>query len=79
MSDSIDEARVRLGAALADVLPDDLAIKWVALVEVMDSEGERCIVNLTSPDLTAWDSIGMLGYALQLEQAGVVVDKIKDD
>lgn len=64
-----------LGDAMASVLARherSMATKWVALIETMDGDGQRGIWTLTSSEATAWDTLGMLTYAIQLEQAGLV-------
>jgi hypothetical protein len=58
--------------AVADVLAHhetSMVTKWIILVEVVDEAGDRGMWTFTSPGATAWDSLGMLTYATQMEQA----------
>lgn len=56
-----------------------MVTRWVAVLEIIDGEGERAILTLASEDLRQWDSIGMLDFALSNERAGIVRDKLRDD
>jgi hypothetical protein len=40
--------------------------KWLALIESVSPEGERGLWTLSSDDLMAWDTKGMLHHALDL-------------
>lgn len=57
---------------LAEALGDAVLLKYVAAVEVIDSDGERALWLLASPDCKAWDSVGMLQYALHTEMAATM-------
>lgn len=71
---------------LGDRVHDDLATrlaafgdgymvtKYLAMVEVIGADGERSVVNLSTRDMRAWDSLGLLEYGRQLEQAGLIDD-----
>lgn len=43
--------------------------KWVALVESVNADGERGLWTMTSDDVKAWDTCGLLVHALHLQQA----------
>jgi hypothetical protein len=44
-------------------------VKWVALVESVDESGERGLWTMTSEDVKAWDTVGMLQHGLHLQMA----------
>lgn len=44
-------------------------IKWVALVESVDAEGARGLWTMTSDDVKAWDTVGLLQHGLHLQMA----------
>jgi hypothetical protein len=58
--------------ALAEVfrkIEDGMLTRWVVLAESLDDEGQRGLWLVAPEDAKAWDTIGMLTYALHLEQA----------
>lgn len=64
-----------LNDAIAQVLSRheiSMVTKWVALVEVIDGDGDRGLWALGSEGMTSWDTVGMLTYAVHMEQAGHV-------
>jgi hypothetical protein len=63
---SINEA---IGSALRG--NSEMATKWLALVEVMDGDGERALYMTTSDGMKAWDSLGLLMFGVQHEQSQV--------
>lgn len=75
MSDDHELApiRSRVESAMADAFreSDEMVTRWVVLVEVIDTNGERGLWTLAPDDATAWDTLGMLTYATQLEQAAL--------
>ena len=76
MSEPLSRALAdRMGDAVQDAYPGDVLIKWVAVVETLDSEtGKRALITATSEGMPAWDSLGLLTYGVQLEQAAAVHD-----
>jgi hypothetical protein len=48
--------------------------KWVTVMETVGPEGQRGIWTFTSEDMTAYDSLGLLQYAVFREQAAIVRD-----
>lgn len=50
-------------------------IRWVALVETAGEDGTRGIWTMTSPDVRAWDTLGLLEYGKQLQVAQIVNDR----
>ena len=56
-----------------------LVTKWIALVETVGPDGDRGLWTLTSDGINAWDSLGLLTFGLQLEQARAVAEHTDDD
>ncbi len=56
-----------------------MVLKWTALVETMDDKGERGLWTLTSPDVKAWDTVGMLQHALHIQQSQTLWGPDEDD
>jgi hypothetical protein len=71
-----DEVRDRVGDAFSEALSGagEMVTRWVALVEILDSDGQRAVYALSPPDARAWDSLGLLTYGIHLEQAAIVHD-----
>lgn len=64
-----------LGDAIAGVLARherSMVGHWVALVETIDEHGKRGLWTFTSEDAKAWDTVGLLGHAMHLQQAQTV-------
>jgi len=73
MSDEAKRVADAVGAAIGAAVGTDVVLKWVALVEVIDGDtNERGLWCLTPDGVTAWDTLGMLEYAKQLELAQTV-------
>lgn len=51
----------------------EFVTKFVALVEVIDGDGDTCLWAVTSKDINSWDILGMLQWGLQHEQAAKVL------
>lgn len=84
MTDEPDGADMRdaLHAAIAEVVRDKehgLVTKWVALVESIDEAGERGLWACASDGIKRWESLGMLQYALTLDQANAARADMDDD
>ena len=78
MSDD-DDLTGQIQRAIGDAISSILAqyergfvIKWLTLVESSDAEGKRGLWALTSDDVMAWDTVGMLQHALHLELAQTI-------
>lgn len=74
-----DDLGVVLQAAVAKAIGDGVSeheggfvTKWVALVESVDPEGARGLWTLTSDDVMAWDTVGLLQHGLHLQQAQAI-------
>lgn len=65
-----EEVERRLGDAVAGALQTngEFLTKFVLLAETVDAEGNRGVWTATSDGMTAWDSIGLLQFALYREQ-----------
>lgn len=76
MSD-VDNVRDAVGQAISQAVAGEteMVTRWVALAEVIGPDGERACYCLTPEDARAWDTLGLLTYAVQLEQAGIVTDR----
>jgi hypothetical protein len=67
-----ERAAEQLGPAIDQVVGTDMVVKWVAVVEVLTGdEGERGLWLLTPKGATAWDTLGMLGFAIEIERASI--------
>lgn len=78
MSEPDGEAiQAEVGKAIADILSRDgreFTTRWVAVVETVDEQGQRGLWPMTSDDLMAWDTCGLLTHALHLQQAQTLRD-----
>lgn len=64
----------QLGSTIAQAVSEGLVNRWVCLVEVIEDDGTRILLTAGSEDLRAWDTLGMLDYALERERANVAID-----
>lgn len=57
--------------AIADVMAkhDAMVVKWVALIEVMEPDGQRSLWTTTSEGVMAWDTVGLLQHGLHIQHA----------
>lgn len=53
---------------LGEMGNDFSANKFVIVAEAFDKDGERRVYISNSKDMTAWDKIGLLRFALALEE-----------
>jgi hypothetical protein len=61
-----------LGEAISGVLAQhetSMVLKWIALVETMDGDGDRGLWTFTGDGVKAWDTVGMLQHALHIQQS----------
>lgn len=76
-----DQLRTELGHAIAAVLgrhEQSMTTKWLALVETIDDEGQRGLWTFGSEGIRAWDSIGLLAYAYEVEKADIVASRLAE-
>lgn len=76
-----EDAWEQLQHTLQDTLANTLhahdgsmVTRFVVCLDVIDPEGERSLVLQCSPDMKSWDTLGMLEFARQQEQAASVRD-----
>lgn len=66
-----DEIRDAVGDALSQVLSGEteMVTRWVAVIETVDADGKRAAYALAPEGAKPWDSLGLLTFGVQLEQA----------
>ncbi len=64
--------------ALQQVDPGTMPVKFVLLLEVIDRDGDRALWTAAGPNMTAWDTVGMLGHAMHVQQADTTKRRIED-
>jgi hypothetical protein len=69
-----DTIRDSVGNALSAALvgESEMVTRWTAIVEVMDADGERACYLMAPEGAKAWDTLGLLTFATQVEQARAV-------
>lgn len=72
----LDAAEKDMDEAVSSVLTKHglMANRWLLAAEVLEEDGERSLLAMTSPDLRSWDSLGMLGYLIERERAAIHED-----
>lgn len=78
MADMRDQIAQAIEATIGQHEPG-LVTRWVALIESVDTDGERGLWTLASKDAKKWDIAGMLTYGIHLEQARTLEDKLNGD
>ena len=74
MSDTRDEVESALVQAFRDA--GEMVTRWTLCAESIDADGHRGLWLLSPDDMHAWETIGILTYALQIEQAKANLDLI---
>lgn len=72
----------RLHNAIVEALRGEgtlMVNRVVVLAEVMDDDGEVSMFVGATPGTKAWQSVGMLRYAISLEDSSTVEDRLKGD
>lgn len=70
-----EDIETAINAAIEQVIRDHeggFTLKWVALVETVDPDGERGVWTMTSADVKAWDTLGLLEYGRQKQNAQIM-------
>lgn len=69
-----EQIRDRVADALSQALAGqaEMVTRWVAIVEVVDASGERAAYAFTPEGAKPWDSLGLLTFGIQLEQAATL-------
>lgn len=73
-----DDLADALQHRIADALGDAVLVKFVAVMEVVDTDGERALFAASSRDCKAWEALGMLTYAAEIERAEMLRDAIAE-
>lgn len=70
--------RNTIGDALAQAVAGEaeMVTRWVALIEVMDAEGDRAAYVMAPQGAKPWDTLGLLTFAIQTEQAASLDDDL---
>ena len=70
------EIRDSVGNALAQAVAGEaeMVTRWVALVEVMDADGGRAAYVMAPDGAKPWDTLGLLTFGVQVEQAAAISD-----
>lgn len=74
MMADFDEIRDGVGNALSQALAgeSEMVTRWVAIIEVMDADGERAAYALAPEGAKTWDTLGLLTFGIQMEQAAAL-------
>ena len=72
--DNADDIAQQLDTAITGAVAPYMVTGWLALVEVVDPNGERAVISAAHPEAKAWHTLGLLTFGLQLEQAATVHD-----
>jgi len=74
-----EQIRDSVGDALAEAVSgeSEMVTKWVALVEVMDANGERSAYVMAPDGAKPWDTLGLMTFGIQAEQAAAW--SVRDD
>lgn len=79
---SLDELCEQVQGDLASRLhgfDGSMLTKFVALTEIIDSEGVRQVVILAQPDMQTHETLGLFDYARAIEWVAVAVDDGRQD
>jgi hypothetical protein len=79
-NDEINERMQRaVQEAASDLWPGDLVTRFIVIAEVLDGDtGDRVGVGAATPGAKTWDSAGLLQFGLQLEQAKITAEYVRD-
>jgi hypothetical protein len=51
-----------------------MVTKWMLVAEILDGDGVRALESFASPDIRAWDTIGILGYLDARERGAIAAE-----
>lgn len=71
----------RIGLALSSALAEDdeMVTRWVAVIETIDTDGDRALWTMAPDGTQSWDALGMLTFAVQREQAHATLRTGEDE
>lgn len=73
MARDAEEIREAMGRAIAEGLGADYMLgRWVLIAEVVEPTGERVMWAQAADDQKRWETLGMIEWARQIEQAAEV-------
>lgn len=77
MSDEFEDVQAAVGDALAEALrqSSEMVTRWVAVIEVVDEDGVRAAYAIAPPEAKPWDTLGLLTFGVQQEQAAAITDE----
>lgn len=62
-----EQQQRRIEAALSEASGGGLVVRWVAVADVLSADGRsRNLGLVSSPGVTSWECLGMLGSAADL-------------
>lgn len=76
------EIRRRIEAALGQIIGEvegGFVSRWSVVIESAEANGERGVWIMAPADAKSWDTLGMLNYAVAVEQARIVRDQFAPD
>jgi hypothetical protein len=68
-----------IGHALADVLDrheHSMLNRWVVVLESVRPTGDRILYCTAPVDALAWDTLGLLDFAITQERAALIADNV---
>jgi hypothetical protein len=69
---SLEQAVGEAIAAAVGSHESGFVTKWVAILETVGPDGDRGVWTCTSEDMRAYDSLGLLQYAVLKEEAALL-------
>ena len=66
-----DDTTDHVAQIIEGLEPGAFVTKFVLVAEVIDTDGVQCVWTHTHDDASAWDTLGLLGYATAIEEANL--------
>ncbi len=73
----IDRSEDLVSELIEGLDPGAMVTKFVVVAEGIDTDGVRALYTATHEGAKAWDSIGLLTYALARENAQILREKME--
>jgi hypothetical protein len=73
-----EAAEAAVGLFLSKLGSDLSTGKFVLMVEVLSDDGTRPVWTATGENQQAWDTLGLLQYGIQREQAAITSDYLEE-